>query len=101
MSRLQEDSLTSLYKEMTQKYPKDLGYFFPAEWAKHAATWLSWPHKEASWPGKIETIYPVYCNFIKEVAKGEIVNINVNDEAMKKKAEACLQAVGADFTNIR
>jgi agmatine deiminase len=101
MSRLQEDSLTNLYQDITQKYPKDLGYFFPAEWAKHSATWLSWPHKEASWPGKIESIYPVYCTFIKEVAKGEVVNINVNDEAMKKKAEACLQAVGADFSNIR
>ena len=37
--------------------PGEQGYYFPAEFAKHSATWLSWPHKEASWPGKIETIY--------------------------------------------
>ena len=24
----------------------------PAEWEPHRGTWLSWPHKEASWPGK-------------------------------------------------
>ncbi|HEX5025468.1 MAG TPA: hypothetical protein VFV68_09350, partial [Agriterribacter sp.] len=33
--------------------PKKLGYYFPAEFAPHCATWLSWPHKEASWPGKL------------------------------------------------
>jgi agmatine deiminase len=38
--------------------PKSLGYYFPAEFAKHDAVWLSWPHKEESWPGKIASIYP-------------------------------------------
>lgn len=80
--------------------PKQLGYYFPAEFARHSATWLSWPHKEASWPGKIETIYPVYCNFIKHVAEGEKVKINVANEAMKKSAVAHLEKVGASFDNI-
>ncbi len=85
---------------MNSKTPKELGYSFPAEFAKHTATWLSWPHKEASWPGKIETIYPVYAEFIKRVAEGEIVNINVVDEAMKKKALGHLQAVNADLSKV-
>ena len=38
------------------KTPKQLGYVFPAEWEEHEATWLSWPHKEESWPGKLEEI---------------------------------------------
>ena len=80
--------------------PKQLGYYFPAEYAKHTATWLSWPHKEASWPGKIETIYPVYAEFIKLVAEGEKVNINVADEAMKKKAVGHLLQAGADIKNV-
>ncbi|MBK5277788.1 MAG: agmatine deiminase family protein [Bacteroidia bacterium] len=81
--------------------PKEQGYFFPAEFAEHSATWLSWPHKEASWPGKIEVIYPIYCEFIKRVSEGEKVNINVVDEAMKSKAIAHLQKGGADFSNIQ
>jgi agmatine deiminase len=85
---------------MTTNTPKQQGYHFPAEFAKHAATWLSWPHKEASWPGKIETIYPVYAQFIKLVAEGEKVNINVLDEAMKVKAVSYLEKAGADFKNI-
>lgn len=81
--------------------PRQLGYYFPAEFAKHTATWLSWPHKEASWPGKIETIYPVYAQFIKLVAEGEKVNINVADEAMKKKALQYVQEAGADVKNVQ
>jgi len=81
--------------------PKQLGYYFPAEFAPHAATWLSWPHKEASWPGKIEAIYPVYAEFIHHVSKGEMVNINVQDEAMKEKAIGYLQKTGADLNRIQ
>ncbi len=85
---------------MSNIKPKDQGYYFPAEFAKHEATWLSWPHKEASWPGKIESIYPIYTQFIKLVAEGEKVNINVVDEPMKQKAIAYLQQVNADLKNI-
>jgi agmatine deiminase len=83
------------------KTPKELGYYFPAEFAPHTATWLSWPHKEASWPGKIETIYPFYSQFIKEVAKGEEVCINVVDDAMKAFAIKCLTEAGADLGKIK
>lgn len=81
--------------------PKQLGFFHPAEFAPHTSTWLSWPHKEASWPGKIETIFPVYSEFIKLVAEGEIVNINVADEAMKAKALGHLRSAGANLEQVR
>jgi agmatine deiminase len=80
--------------------PKELGYYFPAEFAKHEATWLSWPHKEASWPGKIDTIYTPYCHFIKELVKGEMVRINVNDEAMKFSAINHLQEAAVDLDKV-
>ncbi len=37
--------------EELENTPWDQGYRFPAEWAPQEALWLSWPHKEASWPG--------------------------------------------------
>lgn len=85
---------------MKIKTPKELGYYFPAEFAKHEAIWLSWPHKEASWPGKIDEIYPYYCAFIKEVSKSEIVRINVANEAMKKFATDHLKKASADLSRI-
>lgn len=86
---------------MIEKTPKELGYHFPAEFAKHEATWLSWPHKEASWPGKIKTIFPVYAQFIKLLAEGEQVNINVVDERMKQNALNYLTKVSADLSRIK
>jgi len=80
--------------------PNDLGYYFPAEFAPHRATWLSWPHKEASWPGKIQTIFPYYSQFVKELAKGEEVCINVNDTAMELFATECLQKEGVDLSRV-
>lgn len=80
--------------------PKQAGYAFPAEWELHEATWLSWPHKEASWPGKIESIYAPYAEFIKVVAEGEKVRININDEETRAFALEHLQQAGADLNNI-
>jgi agmatine deiminase len=80
--------------------PKQLGYYFPAEFAPHVATWLSWPHKEASWPGKIHSIYYQYTRFIKELIKGELVRINVADESMRKFAVEKLNEQGVDLSRI-
>lgn len=80
--------------------PKELGYYFPAEFAPHAATWLSWPHKEASWPGKIQSIYPSYVTFIKELTKGEQVKINVTDAQMQQQATDWLLRFDVDLTRV-
>jgi agmatine deiminase len=80
--------------------PSSKGYYFPAEWAPHIATWLSWPHKEASWPGKIDMIYGKYCEFIKALTPGELVRINVVDENMQAFAENHLISAGADLSRI-
>ena len=81
--------------------PKELGFYFPAEWYQHTATWLSWPHKNESWPGKIETIYEPYSKFIKLVSEGEFVCINAVDEAMKTFATHHLMAAGVDMAKIK
>lgn len=80
--------------------PQSSGYYFPAEFAPHVATWLSWPHKEASWPGKIDTIYPGYSLFVKYLAQSELVRINVANEALKASAIAHLQQAGVDMDKV-
>ncbi|GIV32873.1 MAG: agmatine deiminase [Chitinophagales bacterium] len=80
--------------------PRERGYYFPAEFHPHRATWLSWPHKEASWPGKIDAIYPVYARFVKLIAEGEKVCINVQDEKMKQFALKYLEQSEADLSQI-
>jgi len=76
------------------------GFHFPAEWAPHTATWLSWPHKEESWPGKIGLIYPKYCEFIKALTEGELVRINAGSDAIKAFAIQQLTAAGVDLNKV-
>lgn len=85
---------------MDKNTPASQSFHFPAEWAKHTATWLSWPHKEASWPGKIDTIYAPYIEFIKVVTEGELVRINVVNEDMKASVIFQLQNAGVDLNKI-
>jgi agmatine deiminase len=52
----------------------------PAEWEPHAATWFTWPRPEGiSFPGRYETVLPVYAQLIRHLVSVEEVNINVWD----------------------
>ena len=55
--------------------PAELGYRMPAEWEPHAATWLAWPHKLATWPGKFEPIPLLYARLVRTLAAVEPVNV--------------------------
>ena len=81
--------------------PKSQGYYFPAEFAPHEATWLSWPHKEESWPGKIHTIYSSYLTFVKELTKGELVRINVADQRMLDFASTLLSNAEVNLNKVQ
>ena len=80
--------------------PQQAGYYFPAEFAPHEATWLSWPHKEASWPGKIDAIYAPYSEFVFYLANSEKVRINVLDESMQQFAIQHLQKANVNLANV-
>lgn len=86
---------------MASPTPKQLGYYFPPEWAPHASTWLSWIHKEESWPGKLELAYPAYTTFISLLSKHELVNINVSGAEMEADARRRLKAQNPNWNNIR
>ncbi|MBX0326519.1 agmatine deiminase family protein [Oscillochloris sp. ZM17-4] len=75
--------------------PAQLGYRMPAEWEPHQATWLSWPHKESSWPGKFEQIEPVYARMVAALATSETVHINACDDDLAARARAHLEEAGA------
>lgn len=81
--------------------PKELGYYMPAEWARHEATWLTYPKNPDSWPGKIETIYPSYHLFVKTLAEDEVVHINVDDENMLHHVKVQLEVIDCNMQNIR
>lgn len=70
----------------------------PAEWEPHAATWLSWPHNQETWPDNLPQVQHAYAHMVAALARSEPVHINVNDAAMETQARACLREVGAAGT---
>jgi agmatine deiminase len=80
--------------------PAALGYAMPAEWEKHAATWLGWPHNETDWPGKIDTIRWVYGEMVRKISRGEIVRLLVNNQAEAKFARKYLERACADLKQV-
>ncbi len=80
--------------------PKELGYYFPAEWEKHEATWLTWPYLDDSFPGILNNIYTPYIQFIKHISLGEKVRINVPDESELNKLITLLLREGIDKSMV-
>ena len=80
--------------------PADLGFSMPAEWEKHEATWLGWPHNPTDWPDKLDTIRWVYCEIVRKIAAGEIVRMLVNSRAEAKSAKRYLARSGADVGEV-
>jgi agmatine deiminase len=80
--------------------PAELGYRMPAEWEPHRGTWLSWPHKEASWPGKFSPIPPIFARMVAHLADHEEVHINVAGPPMEGEVRRLLADAGADSGNV-
>lgn len=61
-------------------------FHFPAEWEKHEATWIAWPHNKSDWPGKFTPIKWIYAEIVKALIEGEKVRILINSEKQKSEA---------------
>jgi agmatine deiminase len=83
-----------------EKTPAELGFSMPAEWEKHEAAWLGWPHNRTDWPGKLDTIRWVYGEIVRKIAVGEIVRILIDNKAEEKLARSYLNRAGADLRNV-
>jgi agmatine deiminase len=64
---------------------------WPAEWERHDATWIAWPHHEPDWPGKFGPIPWVYAEIARVIAAHEPVHIICHDEKTSEQAWHCLQ----------
>ena len=76
--------------------PAQLGYRWPAEWERHRATWLSWPHNLETWPEALPAVRATFAKFVHALAPHEAVEIGVADDAMEEVARAAIRAAGAD-----
>jgi agmatine deiminase len=80
--------------------PGGLGFSMPAEWEKHEATWLSWPHNPKDWPGKVDTVRWVYGEMVRKILPGETVRLLVNTKADEEIARQHLTRASADVKRV-
>ncbi len=69
----------------------------PAEWERHQATWIAWPHNREDWPGRFTPIPWVYGEVVRKLAAVERVRILVNDHETELRARKLLRKVGANL----
>lgn len=87
-------------KTVQERTPAEFGFSMPAEWEKHEATWLGWPHNTTDWPGKLDTIRWVYGEIVRKIATQEIVRILVNSKVDEKLARSYLSRAGAEMRKV-
>ena len=80
--------------------PAALGYRMPAEWERHEATWIAWPHNHDDWPGKFQSIPWIYADIVRHIARGERVRIIANDWSHQRSAERVLKNAHVAGDNV-
>ncbi len=80
--------------------PREAGFRMPAEWERHEATWIAWPHNREDWPGRFHPIPWVYADIVRNLAQVERVRILVNTEEQADRAARLLRQVDADKTAV-
>ena len=66
---------------MNSPTPSQLGYRMPAEWHRHAATWLAWPKDPETWPNRVPQVEEIFLQMMAALAPYEMVNLLVDNEA--------------------
>lgn len=75
-------------------------YMMPAEWEKHTATWLAWPHNKEDWPGKFEPIPWVFGEIVRQLTRHERVRVIVRNDKDKAQAQDVFERVGVNIKQV-
>lgn len=78
-------------------FPKDSGFFMPAEFSPHFATVMIWPERPGSWPFKAKKAEKVFTQIIKEIAGFEKMIVLASE---KKFEHAKQMLCGADNVSV-
>ena len=91
--------MTTEGQDVRGRTPRELGFYMPAEWHPHAATWLAWPKDPETWPGRVERAEAAFLEIIAALAPHETVYLLVDDETAEASVRARCCFAGSD--NVR
>jgi agmatine deiminase len=76
------------------------GFCMPAEWERHRATWMVWPHNRADWDVKMSAVEWSYIEIIRHLVGGERVAVLYQDRATELRSVRRLKQSGVDLEQI-
>ncbi len=82
------------------KPPHTLGFRMPAEWERHEATWLGWPHELTDWPGKFAPIPWAFAEIVRHLSKVEHVYLLVKNRESESRVRTILKKSGANLDAV-
>ncbi len=81
--------------------PLTSGFSMPAEWEKHSAVWLAWPHDIITFPeGRLKKVEKIYVEIIKQIHTSEDVELLVLDEKMQQRVAKMLESSEINLAKI-
>jgi len=76
-----------------------MGYYMPAEWRRHTATWLTWPKDPETWPDRVPEVQEIFVQMMAALTPHEVVNLLVDDAETESSVRA--RCTFASAANIR
>ncbi|HEX3771383.1 MAG TPA: agmatine deiminase family protein [Polyangiaceae bacterium] len=76
--------------------PRSDGFQMPAEWARHAATWVAWPSHEDLWLENLAPARAAFARLVEGIAAGEVAEVLVPDDEQEAAARAALLGATAN-----
>jgi agmatine deiminase len=87
-------------RKLEVKAPSKLGFRMPAEWEKHEATWLGWPHELTDWPGKFAPIPWAFAEIVRVLSHVEQVFLLVENRLAEARVRSILKKAGAKLDAV-
>ena len=81
---------------MSDRTPASLGFRMPAEWHRHASTWLTWPKDPVTWPDRVALVQDIFVAFIEALTPHERVDLLVDDAEVEADVRERCRARGID-----
>lgn len=75
-------------------------YTMPAEWERHKATWLAWPHDKFAWPNELKEVEIIYCQMVSALSSGEEVHILINNHLEETRVRRILEKKEIEKQNV-
>ncbi len=88
------------YIERTVITPRKAGFRMPAEWTKHAATWVAWPSHADLWQENLGPARAAFVRLVQAIAEGETAEVLVPDQVEEAIARAALPVERVRFHRI-